>query len=255
VNSTRGIAAISFDFYNTLAMHRDGRGRGDRVREFLGAHGWRSAPWEHDLLDELFAQHGAEYDPGAGAEHHRAFCERVTATLFTHMGVDAPAAERDACAPELWSIVGPDSLVLFPDAEPALARLKAAGYRLVITSNWHCGLAGFCRKLGVGALFEHVLASAEVGCAKHNRGIFDEVVRRLGVPANRIMHVCDSITDDWDGARNAGLRAILLVREDTTADNPADAITDLRQLAKLLTSSIGRSRDGGASCPAQDARR
>jgi len=233
-----GVSAISFDFYNTLATHREGESRGQRVTRFLEAHGWQAEPWRHELLDDLFALHGSEYEPDASARQHQEFCERVAATLFSRMDIQAPRSALEAHALDLWSILGPDSLVLFPDVEPTLARLKSAGYRLVVTSNWHCGLGGFCRKLGVGDRFDHVLASAEVGVAKPDRRIFDEVSRRLGLSANQILHVGDNVTDDWNGARNAGFEAVLLQRDPPASDAPSDmivdAIRDLRELPDLL---------------------
>jgi putative hydrolase of the HAD superfamily len=154
------------------------------------------------------------------------------------MAVSAPPAAARDHALELWKILGPDSLALFADAESTLRQLKSAGFALVITSNWECGLGGFCRALGLGSVVDHVIASAEVGWEKPDHRIFDEAARRLGVGPDEIVHVGDSRTADWEGARNAGLQAVLLDRQQTATDDGADVVTDvvtdLAQVARLL---------------------
>jgi len=229
-----GVSAISFDFYNTLATHVQDRGRGNRLREYFEANGWTSEEWASNILGDVFARHGREYDPTSSAQQHQEFCERVAATLFRRMAVDVPPALARAHSLELWKLVGPDTLVVFPDVVPALTRLKAAGYRLVVTSNWHCGLGGFCRAMGLGDLLDDVLVSDEVGSAKPDRAIFEELQRRLGLDAAEILHVGDTFTDDWEGARNAGLQALLIDREHETTDSAAEVIGDLLQLQRLL---------------------
>ena len=42
--------AVTLDFYQTLAFHRDGRGRGRVLMEYLEAQGLKPAPWEHQVL-------------------------------------------------------------------------------------------------------------------------------------------------------------------------------------------------------------
>ncbi len=59
---------------------------------------------------------------------------------------------------------------------------------------------------GIGAGFDRHFPSFELGLAKPHREIFDEVVRRLGVPADRVLFLDDNQLN-VDGARSAGLAA------------------------------------------------
>jgi hypothetical protein len=56
--------AISFDFFDTLAHHA-GAGRGARLMEYFRANGWTSDGWEHQVLYDVFREHGMQYDPAA----------------------------------------------------------------------------------------------------------------------------------------------------------------------------------------------
>jgi FMN phosphatase YigB (HAD superfamily) len=211
--SLSNVSAVSFDFFNTLVTPRHGVGRGALVTQYLRAAGWESDPWEHTVLYDVFAAHGAEFDPEASVDDHRVFCARVARSLFSRMRVHVDASVADAHGVELWRILGPEQFVLFPDVERTLARLRTAGLRLVIVSNWQCGLGTFCRALGISKYFEIVLASAEVGCEKPASAIFTELCRRLGLPGDRVLHVGDTEVDDVEGARQAGLHALWLQRE------------------------------------------
>jgi hypothetical protein len=73
VSFSRPIAALSFDFFNTLATHRTGRGRGALVMEYFQGQGWASDPWTHAALYDVFAMHGREYVPTMSGADLRAF--------------------------------------------------------------------------------------------------------------------------------------------------------------------------------------
>jgi HAD superfamily hydrolase (TIGR01509 family) len=233
-SALRDVSAISFDFYDTLAVHGPDRGRGRRLMAYFADRGWRSDVWAYEVLHDVFLPHGRDFDPDAGHERHREFCERVALTLFERLAVQAPDGAARSHALDIWNILGPNSLTLFPDTTPTLSRLKAAGYKLVVTSNWQCGLGGFCRAMGIGGLFDHVIASAEVGAEKPDRLIFDDVCRRLKLEPSKILHVGDTIDADYEGARNAGFHAVVIDRYGKVTDTSAPVVADLPELARLL---------------------
>lgn len=230
------IAAVSFDFFNTLAVHRGGRGRGALVMEYFRAHDWASAPWDHAALYDVFAAHGNEFTPTATSAGHRAFAGRVATTLFRRLDVQADPALAETHGVELWRILGPEHLALFPDVQASLRGLRAVGLRLAVTSNWQHGLRAFCEALGIGVYFEVVGASAEVGVAKPDARIFIEVCRQLALPPNRVLHVGDSRAEDVDAARAAGLHALWLCRDPGDFDGP-DLVRSLDQVAERLVAA------------------
>ena len=208
-----GYHAVTFDFFNTLVHHRRGDGgRGRELMAYLGSVGLESDPWRHQVLYDVLEPHGREYSTGLAAPDRSVYLIRVAERVFRRLNVRAETATAADHASAIWDILGPTSLRVFPEVPPLLGRLRAAGYRLAIVSNWQCGLGHFCVELGLGHAFEHVLASAEVGSQKPSPEIFQEAFRRMGVAPERVLHVGDTPLDDLEGARNAGCRGVLIAR-------------------------------------------
>ena len=125
---------------------------------------------------------------------------------------------------------------LFPDVLPVLRALRPAsgrpGYRLGILSNTQSFDLDFLGSSGLGRAVDELCLSCDCGLLKPDPEIFRIASRRLGLPPEEILMVGDSLVDDVEGARCAGLQAIHL---DRTAG--AGAVTDLRELAGHLSSS------------------
>ncbi len=101
---------------------------------------------------------------------------------------------------------------VYPETRPVLRALRGAGLRLAVVSNWDSTLPSLLARLGLAGEVDTVVVSALVGVSKPARGIFDEAVRRAEVAHAEALHVGDSLTDDYHGAREAGLAALLLDR-------------------------------------------
>jgi putative hydrolase of the HAD superfamily len=117
----------------------------------------------------------------------------------------------------------------YPDVGPALRELRAEGTKLVIASNWDCSLPDWLAPLGLLDLVDGVVTSADVGAAKPDPALFLRALELADVPAAESLHVGDSLENDAEGARAAGIRALLLVRQ---GDPPA-GVEALRSLAEL----------------------
>ena len=129
--------------------------------------------------------------------------------------------------PEVWR--------LYPEVKGMLGRLKGEGFVLGIVSNWDSRLLILTKRLGVEPYFDFVLASALVGSAKPNPGIFQEALKRACVSAEQAIHVGDSFKDDYRGASAAGIRSILLNR-DGTRKIGIRVIRSLLELEQLIRS-------------------
>ena len=92
-----------------------------------------------------------------------------------------------------------------PGAAGACRSLAAAGLRLGVVSNWDVGLHEHLAALGLDALVDTVVTSAEAGAPKPAPAVFDLALDRLGAVATRAVHVGDAAADE-EGARAAGLR-------------------------------------------------
>ena len=113
---------------------------------------------------------------------------------------------------------GADAWRLFPDTRTSLERLSAGGYRLGIISNFDSRLRDLLDNLGIGSLFEHVALSWCLGAAKPDARIFRGALEAMNVPAERALHVGDSLHEDVAGAEAAGLCAVLMDRRNVHPD-------------------------------------
>ena len=114
-----------------------------------------------------------------------------------------PGLRRAHDALNLWRRV-PQGL---PDA---LARARAAGLAVGIVSNSEGKLDALFAHVGLGDAFACVVDSALEGVRKPDPEIFRRALARVGVPASRAIYVGDLPSVDVDGARAAGLSAVLV---------------------------------------------
>ena len=233
------VEAITFDFFNTLIFHRDGRGRGQLLMEYLQVHGLRPLPWEHRILYDVFESHDTEYSPEAPQNKRNEYYALLAQRVFERLEIPASDEDVSRHAKSLWEILGPACFDVFPDALEALQTLKAEGYPLAVISNWQCGLRHFCAELGLSEYFDHVLGSADLGVAKPDGRIFADACSRLGAPAARVLHVGDTLADDYLGGEAAGLLVVLVDRDPEPESRAARVIQGLDELPRMLTPSIG----------------
>jgi 2-haloalkanoic acid dehalogenase type II len=206
------VAAVSFDFFNTLVYHQDERGRGAHIREYFGRQGWPCEAWSPSVIDDAFAECADQGMPDNFADVDPLFSIRITKALLERMSVRVGSQVAAEHAPALWNILGPAHFSVFPDVEQTLKAVRARGLRLMLISNWHAGLRGFCRALGLDAYFDVIVSSFEVGYQKPDPRIFAIACARLGLRPAQVLHIGDNEVDDVDGARAAGLAAVHLER-------------------------------------------
>jgi putative hydrolase of the HAD superfamily len=93
-----------------------------------------------------------------------------------------------------------------PGARDACVELAAAGLRLAVVSNWDIGLHDHLSALGLSAVLDIVVTSAEAGAPKPASAVFELALARLGIDdAGRAVHIGDAAADE-EGARAAGFR-------------------------------------------------
>jgi putative hydrolase of the HAD superfamily len=101
---------------------------------------------------------------------------------------------------------------VFEEVPEALVRLRAAGLRLVVASNWDASLASVLDRVGLLAALDGVVSSAAAGCAKPDRRLLEAALRLAGVGPDAALHVGDGFREDVGAALGAGVRPILLDR-------------------------------------------
>lgn len=122
---------------------------------------------------------------------------------------------------------------VYPEVPGVLAALRDRGLPLAVVSNFDSRLSPLLDALGLAAFFDAVVCSGETGAAKPDGAIFAYALATLGVEALEALHVGDNREADYDGARAAGIEALLVDRRLTV--RRGDAIPDLRGILDRLS--------------------
>ena len=150
-------------------------------------------------------------------------------TLLQECGFDSRTAKR-AVATLRPALRDPSRHRLYPDAIPVLAELQRRGYRCFLLSNNFPELWEVAQELGLAPYFSGHIVSGEVGWDKPGREIFETAQKLAGQPQRAIM-IGDSVGDDIEGAKGAGLGAILVHSPpDARADACCSELTGLLEL-------------------------
>lgn len=121
------------------------------------------------------------------------------ATCREDVSLTEPAFEA------FWAVR--NQVELFPDARPALERLKSR-YRLAAITNGNADI----QRIGLGNFFDFCLTAREAGCEKPAIEIFHRACAIAAVAPNAALHAGDDIRCDVEGALNAGLHAAWIDR-------------------------------------------
>jgi putative hydrolase of the HAD superfamily len=146
------------------------------------------------------------------------------------------------------AFAGPTHWTLFPETRQVLERCRELGLELGIISNFDTRLFGVLRGLGISDLFDTVTISSLAHAAKPSPKIFHAALEKHVVDPEDAWHIGDAPEEDAAGARDAGLRPILIKRgqiyfsnSDTRVEkidlSPFPTIGSLEELEPLI---IGR---------------
>ncbi len=120
------------------------------------------------------------------------------------------------------------------DARPVLSAL-AERYPMVLVSNFYGNVDEVLRDFDIRRYFHGIIESAVVGIRKPDPRIFSLGVVALGLPADRVLVVGDSLTKDILPARSIGCRtAWTKGRGWTPAEDTATDPAQIPSLAALL---------------------
>ncbi len=219
--------ALSFDCYGTLTDWETGITRA--LRSVLETHD--QSPPDEEIL-RLYSTFERRNQSG-GFMPYRAVLRMVTYDFASHYGFGLDEGEDQALVQSLpnWPP--------FPDTINALRALKSR-YRLCILSNIDNDLMD--ETLGtLGVKFDEVVTAEQVRSYKPQHAHFKEGLRRLEIPAEKLLHVAESRFHDIVPAKKLGLANVWVNRQEATgrfqaASGTADVIPDLevQSMAKLV---------------------
>jgi HAD superfamily hydrolase (TIGR01549 family) len=127
----------------------------------------------------------------------------------------------------------PGSWQVYADAVPVLEELAGRGLALAVVSNWDSFLPRLLEVRGLVRFFRTVSVSAIEETGKPDAEIFLRTCTRLAISPGDVLHVGDSLREDFEGARAAGLTAILLDRKDQHPEIP-ERIRSLSEIPRVL---------------------
>ena len=234
------VKAVFFDFYKTLFVHEEQSferslrkiaarygveinwERFETAMERLFANTSSPAPTtDYSLLESSIAvmMRECEFIREVGIENH---VEQIAWELLQFAGHPLFAA---------------NNTILYNDAVPTLEYLQSAGFKLAIVSNWDTPLDPLTERLGIADYFDAIVAShdARVRSEKPDPHIFNYALAAVGVSAEDAVHVGDTYQADIVGARDVGIRPILLDRDNTQTGRWEETIQNLAELPKMLT--------------------
>jgi len=226
------VKAVFFDVDFTL-IYPGPTFQGEGYAVFCQRHGIEINPAR--FLDAVFAassilddDHGHVYDAGIFVRYTRRIIEEMGGT-----------GERlDACAQEIYSEwAACQHFFLYDDVEPALRELSARGIKIGLISNTHRCLISFQQHFALHGLIAGAISSSEHGYLKPHPSIFESALQLVGVAAAESVMVGDSYQHDVEGARQAGMRGILVQRSSRLSPPvPSDVpvIRDLSELPSLI---------------------
>jgi putative hydrolase of the HAD superfamily len=96
------------------------------------------------------------------------------------------------------------------DLPAALTRAQSIGVRLGLVSNSEGAIAALLGELGIAHHFEVIVDSGIEGVRKPDPEIFRRALRRMEVTAKEALYIGDVPAVDVEGARAAGMGAVLV---------------------------------------------
>jgi putative hydrolase of the HAD superfamily len=203
------IAAVTFDFWNTIARVPTGAMTEARQRAVAAACESNEVEVEAELLISSLEQIGLDWERSWAAGRHL-HPREAAASLVRALGVEGAAREMVA---EAFLGAGREvELELAPDIGESLAALREREIRLGIVCD--VGFSG-------GELLRELLArerllghfsgwafSDEVGHYKPAPQIFEAALAALGAEPGEAMHVGDLRRTDVAGAAAHGMRTV-----------------------------------------------
>jgi putative hydrolase of the HAD superfamily len=82
-------------------------------------------------------------------------------------------------------------------------------------------------------LVDGIVSSADAGAAKPGPEVFERALELAGAAPEDAVHVGDSLENDVEGARSAGIRPLLLVRQGETPAG-VEAVRSLLEVPSLV---------------------
>ncbi len=140
-------------------------------------------------------------------------------------------ADADACFEAMFTAFGqPAAWACDPDAEAVLTHWHKRGVRQALASNFDARLGGVIAGMPALRVLTPIIVSSAIGWRKPAPEFFRALADALELPPSAILYVGDDRGNDFDGARQAGMHALLLDPKSQHLDLGADRLERLTDL-------------------------
>ncbi|HLZ69417.1 MAG TPA: HAD-IA family hydrolase [Dehalococcoidia bacterium] len=229
----QAIAGVIFDSGGTLMRPLTaGWWPYPHVRRIVEAHGLGDLPWER--YAEAHRSGMAYLDANhrlSSEDEERAQFREYYRIVIRGLSLAKPAPALLAAL--AGAHIAECEFEPFPDARTAIEAVRARGLRLGLISNAWPSLEGKYRRLGLRDCFDSFVISACAGCLKPDAAIFELAAREIGLPPRQLLFVDDE-PEYVDGARAAGLGAVLIARDGPPVSYGGAWLSALGEVERLL---------------------
>ncbi len=225
------IKAVLFDMGGTLITSCSPQEILQIYDRILRAHGIKRS------LDEIAAakeKADERFDIRQLVDFGRNFWIEYNRLLVEELGVKEREARvlAETIDREWWSYA---DVELHPDVLPVLNELKAKKVKLGLISNGlESDIEYVMRKVGLEGFFDVEVGADTFRSMKPDKEIFLRTLEKLGVSADEALFVGDSLENDYKGAENAGIKALLIDRKNVVGDCQVEKIRSLWELLRLV---------------------
>jgi putative hydrolase of the HAD superfamily len=116
-----------------------------------------------------------------------------------------------------------------------LRKLKENGLKVgIITNTLQTDVEKVLSKLGLPDFFDLVVSVDMAGKAKPAKEIFMYAAKRLKLKPQEMLFVGDDLEIDYEGAKKAGFKALIVDRETKVTQN-VEKIKNLKEILRLLS--------------------
>jgi len=129
-----------------------------------------------------------------------------------------------------------ESWKLYPDTIALLSTLKDTNLKLGLISNAsdHKVITAIIDRLNIARFFDTVVTSAQLKLRKPKPEIFNNALESLKVNPSEVVMVGDTVKGDIGGAKNLGMKAILVKRAKSQMGEGPDPDAVVENLADIL---------------------
>ncbi|QSJ19937.1 HAD family hydrolase [Nostoc sp. UHCC 0702] len=138
----------------------------------------------------------------------------IALNTFESAGVIKQFSDFSAFFSELYIHFGTaEPWFVYPDVLSSLINWQRLGIELGVLSNFDSRIYSVLQSLGLSNYFQSVTISTQACAAKPDPKIFALALEKHNCPPEAAWHIGDSIVEDYQGAKAAGLRGIWINRE------------------------------------------